>query len=104
MGVVKHPTAQLTGAACVSLQPQYTEDKSRGMTQTCTVKSNKTSKEQAWSKSANFPAKFHFPKQPGGTNCNAEGQFVAFQGPDEGFFEKYLSLPRTTQSLTSVYL
>ena len=33
---------------------------------------------QAWLKLANFPAKFHFRKQLGGMNRNAEGQFVTF--------------------------
>ena len=47
---------------------------------------------QAWSKLVNFPAKFRFCKQPGGTNHNAEGQFATFLGLDEGFFERYFSL------------
>ena len=39
MGMVRVQTEQLAVAACVRLQPQNTEDESRGMTQTCTAKS-----------------------------------------------------------------
>ena len=68
---------------------------------------------QVWLELANLPAKFHFRKQPGGTNHNAERQFTTFSRSGRRLFQKYLSLfekqsvfiksPHTTQ-LTFVYL
>ena len=68
---------------------------------------------QVWSKLPNLPAKFRLCKQPGGTNRNAEGQFVTFLRSGERLFEKCLSLfekqsvfakpPRTTQLLMFLY-
>ena len=43
---------------------------------------------QAWLKLANFPAKFHFRKQLGGMNRNAEGQFVTFSRSGQRLFWK----------------
>ena len=60
-------------AACVRLN---TEDESRGTVQPYTVRSNERSLRRSCShvvsKFVNFPAKFRFRKQPGGTNHNAE--------------------------------
>ena len=39
-----------------------------------------------------FRAKFRFRKRSGGTNCNAEGQFVMFSRFRRKLFENYLSL------------
>ena len=87
--VVQMEKLAVTG--CVRLQPQNTEDESRGMTQTCTVRSDKKSVRSlhAWSK---FTAKFHFHKQPGGMNGNAKGQFITLLRVCQRLFEKYLSL------------
>ena len=66
-------TEQLAVAACVRLN---TEDESRGTVQPYTVRSNERSLRRSCShvvsKFVNFPAKFRFRKQPGGTNHNAE--------------------------------
>ena len=77
-------TEKLAVTGCVRLQPQNTEDESRGMTQTCTVRSDKKSVRSlhAWSK---FTAKFHFHKQPGGMNGNAKGQL--YWGFVKGFLK-----------------
>ena len=59
----------------------HSEDKSRGTTQTCTVKSNERSLKSGCAgmvKVSKFLVKFCFHKQLGGTNCNAGGQFVTF--------------------------
>ena len=71
-------TEQLTVAVCVRPQPQNMEDESRGMTQTCIVRSNERSLRSNRShviRACEFLAKFRFLKQPGGTNHNAE-EFV----------------------------
>ena len=68
---------------------------------------------QAWSKFANFLTKFSFRKQSGGTNLNAEGQFVMFSRSGQWHFNKlsrtfekvcFAKSPHTTQLLTFVYL
>ena len=68
---------------------------------------------QVWLELANLPAKSRFRKQPGGTNYNAERQFITFSRSGQRLFQKYPSLfeiqsvfiksPRITQ-LTFVYL
>ena len=66
---------QLTVAVCVRPQLQNMEGESRGMTQTCTAKSNERSLRSSRVhvvKVCEFPAKFRFRKQPRGMNCNAE--------------------------------
>ena len=83
-----------TVAACVRLQLQNTEDKSRGTTQTCTVKSNESSLRSGHAvvvKVTKFPAKFRFCKQLGRTNRNAEGQFVTFSRYGQRTFSKSTS-------------
>ena len=67
---------------------------------------------QVWLELANLPAKSRFRKQPGGTNYNAERQFITFSRSGKGFFKNtshflresvFIKSPRTTQ-LTFVYL
>ena len=62
----------------------------------------------AWSKFANFSAKFHFCKQPGRRNCTADRQIVTFSAWQRkvplSFWATVcftLKTPRTTQLLTS---
>ena len=99
---------QLTVAACIRLQPHNTEDESRGMTQTCTVRSN----EQFERNSRTCMVKvhiFHFIKQPGRRNENADGQFVstAFLESSSRFLRSSLfssTTSSTTKLFASVYL
>ena len=80
-------------AACARLQPQNTEDGSTGTTQTCTVKSYERSLRSGHAGMVKVGEFSHFRKQPGGMNCNAEGQFVMFSRSGQRLFRK---VPLTT--------
>ena len=84
-------TEQLAVTACVRPQTQNTDDKSRGMTKTCTAKSYEISLRSSHAgvvKVREFLTKFRFSKQSGGTNYNAEGQFVTFSRSGRRLFQK----------------
>ena len=98
-------------AACIRLQPHNTEDESRGMTQTCTVRSD----ERFQRNSCTCMVKVHifrFIKQPGRRNENADGQFVAssstaFLESSSRFLRSSLfssTTSSTTKLIASVYL
>ena len=104
---------QLTVVVYVRLQLQSTKHELRGMTQTCTARSDewpqRSSRIHTWSKFMNFQAKFCLYKQPGRRNNNANRQFAIFLRAwwsTSHFLRNSLfsaKIPRTTQ-LTFVYL
>ena len=104
-------TDQLTVAACIRLQPQNMEDESGGMTQTCTVRSDERFQRSHCTCMVKA-GKYHFIKQLGRRNENADGQFVtssstAFLESSSRFLRSSLfssTTSHTIQLFASVYL
>lgn len=96
--------SKLTVAVCVRLQLQNIEDELRGMPQTYTARSNEKSLRSDSTrvvKVREFPAKFRFCKQTGGTAMQIYRQFVTFSRSEQ-VFEQYLLL--LTNGMFSTYL
>lgn len=82
-------TGQLVVATCVRLQLQNMQDESRGMTQTCIARSDERFLRSGRAHVVKV-CEFSGQIQMGGTNGNAEEQFVTFSRSWRRLFRKVL--------------